>query len=318
MSALKAMARLLGAVLVCFVATAPPSVADPGAEGRRSERCAGVWTSTVVAGGLGALENLEPDGLGGFYLSAIIDGRILHVDGSGSVSTVLSGLDHPAGLRLSGGSLYFVTGNDLGSVRGTLGRLDLATGQATTLLTGLPSPNGLLLLPDGDLLFSQLTFPPRGIDRYSPATGRHTKSWSSTPFPNGLTLSDDGTAIYTENTLLSTILRIPLDNPNSASKVARLPGIFAGSDDMQATRDGMLYAAGDTSGEVYAINPRSGDMCVIAKGLNKVGFLQFPPYGPTSVRIGPGPAGQALYVVAIDGALRRLDPPPGIKLAPTS
>jgi hypothetical protein len=318
MSAWKAISCVLGVVLVVFVVTASRSEAEPGAEEKRSPRCAEVWTSTVVASGLGALENLESDRRGGFYLSAIIDGRILHVDGSGNANTVLSGLDHPAGLRLSGGSLYFLTGNNLGDVRGTLQRLDLATGQAATLLTGLPAPNGLLLLPDGDLLFSQLTFPPVGIDRYSPATGRHTKSWSNTPFPNGLTLSDDGAAIYTENTVLSTILRLPLGKPNSTTEVARLPGIFAGSDDMQATRDGMLYVAGDTSGEVYAINPRSGDMCVIAKGLNNQRFLQAPPYGPTSVRIGPGPAGPALYVVAIDGALRRLDPPPGIKLAPTS
>jgi sugar lactone lactonase YvrE len=277
-----------------------------------------VWTTTVVTSGLGALENLEFDGRGGFYLSAIIDGKILHLDHSGNVTTVLSNLDHPAGLRISGRSLYFLTGNNFGDTKGTLQRLDLDTGEATTLLTGLPSPNGLLLLPDGDLLFSQLTFPPRGIDRYSPATGQHTKSWSNTPFPNGLALSDDGTAIYTENAVLSTVLRVPLDKPNSSTEVARLPGIFAGSDDMQATRDGTIYVAGDTSGEVYAINSRTGDMCVIAKGINKIGFLQFPPYGPTSLRIGPGPDGPALYATAIDGALRRLDPPPGIALTPTT
>lgn len=294
------------AIATVFVAAAPMAQATPDATCQR-------WQATTVASGLGALENLEPDGRGGFYLSAINDGRLLHVDENGSSTTVLTGLDHPAGLRLSGSSLYFLTGNNPGTARGTLQRLDLATGQSTTLLTGLPAPNGLLFLPDGDLIFSQLTVPPRGIDRYNPGTGQHTKSWSTTPLPNGLALTLDRTALFTENSALSTILRVPLDKPDVTSTVARLPGLIAGSDDMQATRDGTLYVAGDTSGEVYAVNTSTGRVCTIAKGLSQ---LALPPNGPTSVRVGPGPDGNALYVTAIDGKLRRLQPPAGIDLTP--
>lgn len=301
------------AIATLFVAATPTASATPGAD-ERTGACR-PWQMTTVASGLGALENLEPDGRGGFYLSAINDGRLLHVDDRGTSTTVLSGLDHPAGLRLSGNTLYFLTGNNPGTSRGTLQRLDVTTGQSTTLLTGLPSPNGLLFLPDGDLIFSQLTVPPRGIDRYSPATGHHTKSWSTTPLPNGLAFNPDRTAIFTENAALSTILRVPLDNPNAVSTVTRLPGLFAGSDDMQATRDGTLYVAGDTSGEVYAVNTNTGRICTIAKGLSQ---LSLPPNGPTSVRVGPGPDGNALYVTAIDGKLRRLQPPAGTDLSPVT
>lgn len=296
------------AIATVFVAATPAAQATPDATCQR-------WQATTVASGLGALENLEPDGRGGFYLSAINDGRLLHVDEHGSSTTVLTGLDHPAGLRLSGSSLYFLTGNNPGTARGTLQRLDLTTGQSTTLLTGLPAPNGLLFLPDGDLIFSQLTVPPRGIDRYNPGTGQHTKSWSTTPLPNGLALTLDRTALFTENSALSTILRVPLDKPNATSTVARLPGLIAGSDDMQATRDGTLYVAGDTSGEVYAVNTSTGRVCTIAKGISQ---LALPPNGPTSVRVGPGPDGNALYVTAIDGKLRRLQPPAGIDLTPVT
>ncbi|MEV0669175.1 hypothetical protein [Mycobacterium sp. NPDC050441] len=309
----KTIGAAAGAVAMLFVAVMPIAQATP--EAADWTGACRAWTATTVAGGLGALENLEPDGHGGFYLSAITDGRLLHVDGDGNSTTVLSGLDHPAGLRLSGRSLYFLTGNNPGASRGTLQRLDVATGQATTLLTGLPAPNGLLFLPDGDLIFSQLTVPPRGIDRYSPATGRHTKSWSPTPLPNGLALNPDRTAIFTENVALSTVLRVPLDKPNATSTVARLPGLFAGSDDMQATRDGTLYVAGDTSGEVYAVNTDTGRICTIAKGLSQ---LSVPPNGPTSVRVAPGPEGNALYVTAIDGKLRRLQPPTGVDLTPVT
>lgn len=307
--------KMLGAaacaIATLFAAAMPTAGATPGAD--VATRSCHTWPATTVASGLGALENLEPDGRGGFYLSAIVDGRLLHVDDRGNSTTILSGLDHPAGLRLSGLDLYFVTGNNPGSARGTLQRLDLRTGQATTLLTGLSAPNGLLFLPDGDLIFSQLSIPPRGIDRYNPATGRHTQSWSATPLPNGLALTPDRTALFTENVVLSTILRVPLDKPNATSTVARLPGLFAGSDDMQATRDGTLYAAGDTSGEVYAVNTDTGRVCTIAKGLSQ---LSLPPNGPTSVRVGPGPEGNALYVTAIDGKLRRLQPPAGTDLTP--
>ncbi|MFV8167256.1 SMP-30/gluconolactonase/LRE family protein [Mycobacterium sp. 134] len=301
------------AIAMLFVAATPTASATPGADARTGvcQR----WQITTVASGLGALENLEPDGRGGFYLSAINDGRLLHVDDQGNSSTVLSGLDHPAGLRLSGNSLYFLTGNNPGTARGTLQRLDVHTGESTTLLTGLPAPNGLLFLPDGDLIFSQLTVPPRGIDRYSPATGRHTKSWSGTPLPNGLALTPDRSALYTENVALSTVLRLPLDKPNATSTVARLPGLIAGSDDMQATRDGTLYVAGDTAGEVYAVNTDTGRICTIAKGLSQ---LSVPPNGPTSVRVAPGPDGNALYVTAIDGKLRRLQPPAGTDLVPVT
>ncbi|MED5811291.1 SMP-30/gluconolactonase/LRE family protein [Mycolicibacterium sp. 050232] len=301
------------AIAALFVTATPTAGATPDADGR-SGACQR-WQMTTVASGLGALENLEPDGRGGFYLSAINDGKLLHVDDRGTSTTVLSNLDHPAGLRLSADSLYFLTGNNPGTARGTLQRLDLATGQATTLLSGLPSPNGLLFLPDGDLIFSQLTVPPQGIGRYRPATGRHTKSWSTTPLPNGLALTPDRTALYTENSALSTVLRVPLDKPNATSTVARLPGVIAGSDDMQATRDGTLYVAGDTSGEVYAVNPATGRVCTIAKGLSQ---LALPPNGPTSVRVAPGPDGNALYVTAFDGKLRRLQPPAGIDLTPVT
>lgn len=301
------------AVAFLLVAAVPTARATPEATDRTGACQA--WQMTTVASGLGALENLEPDGRGGFYLSALNDGRLLHVDDHGTSTTVLSDLDHPAGLRISGNSLYFLTGNNPGTSRGTLQRLDLETGEATTLLSGLPSPNGLLFLPDGDLIFSQLAIPNRGIDRYSPATGRHTKSWSNTPLPNGLALTPDRTALYTDNSALSTILRLPLDKPNTTSTVARLPGLIAGSDDMQATRDGTLYVAGDTSGEVYAVNTDTGRVCTIAKGLSQ---LSLPPNGPTSVRVGPGPDGNALYVTAFDGKLRRLKPPAGTDLVPVN
>ncbi len=61
------------AVAALFVAAAPTASATPSSD--TSAGSCHTWPVTTVAGGLGALENLEPDGHGGFYLSAITDGR---------------------------------------------------------------------------------------------------------------------------------------------------------------------------------------------------------------------------------------------------
>src|SRR5690242_16401359 len=95
----KTIGAVTCAVATLFVAAIPIASATPGVD-TRTGACQR-WQMTTVASGLGALENLEPDGHGGFYLSAINDGRLLHVDDQGNSTTILSGLDHPAGLRLS-------------------------------------------------------------------------------------------------------------------------------------------------------------------------------------------------------------------------
>ncbi|TDP40968.1 hypothetical protein [Nocardia ignorata] len=103
------------------------TAAIPGTVAQGEVRsCADGWQADVLATDLGPLENLEYDGAGGFYVSGLLRGEILHVDAAGTVTLVLSGLDRPAGLRLSGDTLYFVTGD--GSTLnggGTLRSLDL-------------------------------------------------------------------------------------------------------------------------------------------------------------------------------------------------
>lgn len=101
------------------------------------------WQVETLASGLEQVENLEPDGHGGFYLSG--DTKIYHVDGSGQVRTVLENLAAPGCLQLDGTNLYVLTRQD-----GKLWRLDTTTGQFTWL-ADFPG-NGLLRLPDGDFL----------------------------------------------------------------------------------------------------------------------------------------------------------------------
>lgn len=312
---LRCLATALAAAAVTGLGPVTVTHAAPG--------CADGWQAEVVAADLGGLENLEADGEGGFYVTGIVEGELLHIDRDGLVTTVLTELDNPAGLRLSGDTLYFVTGDGTTpGGGGTLRQLHLPTGEVTVLLPDLVQPNGLLLLPDGDLLISQLSvpWPPVGISRYRPGTGEFVMGWSPVARPNGLALAPDGQAVLTEDVATSQILRVPLDAPDHPVVVAAVPdGLLPGLDDLDVSATGLAFVAGDYSGSVYQVDTATGAWCTLATGWTtpRTGLLPAPPpIGPTSVRIARDGTDWALFVTSIDGTLRRLRPPPHLDLTP--
>ncbi|MGV9614958.1 SMP-30/gluconolactonase/LRE family protein [Nocardia xishanensis] len=279
--------------------------------------CAQGWVAETVVEGVGNLENLDSDGAGGFYVTGIADGFFAHVDASGHFEPLLTGLDHPAGVRVVGRSVYFLTGDGLDAPPGTLQRYDLDTGAVEVLLTDLNGPNGLLVLPDGDLLFTTLGIKsaPTGIARYRPSTREYTKTWSPLPLTNGLALAPDGRSVFTDSLELK-VFRIPLDAPRDWTVVSGIPQLLALPDDMEATRDGQLFVADHALGAVYRVDTATGAACAIITGLIKPSPLRNPPDGATSVRIVREAGGWALYVTSMDGTLRRLRPPAGLDLTP--
>ncbi|WP_433200878.1 SMP-30/gluconolactonase/LRE family protein [Nocardia sp. CA-107356] len=309
--------RRLRATLLTAAVTAGIITGATAAAQTPAGSCADGWDVSTIVGGVGNLENLDTDGVGGFYVTGIVDGYLAHIDAAGEFETLVTGLDHPAGVRVVGRSVYFVTGDGLAEAPGTLRRYDIDTGAVTILLTDLPGPNGLLELPDGDLLFAtiEISGPATGISRYRPATGEYTRSWSSLPWTNGLALAPDGTSIYTDN-MTMRVFRVPLDDPNNPTVVAGPPNLLALPDDMEATRAGQLFVADHIQGAVYQIDPATGAACTIITGLIKPGPMRNPPDGATSVRIARDGDGWALYVTSMDGILRRLRPPSGIDLTP--
>ncbi|MFI5720175.1 SMP-30/gluconolactonase/LRE family protein [Nocardia sp. NPDC051750] len=280
--------------------------------------CADGWVAETLVEGVGNLENLDSDGAGGFYVTGILDGFLAHVAADGTFEKIVTGLDHPAGVRVAGRSVYFLTGDGLAEAPGTLQRYDIETGAVTVLLTGLNGPNGLLLLPDGDLLFTNIGVrgAPTGISRYRPSTGEFTPTWSPVPLTNGLALAPGGTSIYTGN-MTMRLFRIPLDAPEEAPVVAGLPDFIALPDDMEATRDGDLFVADHIAGAIYRVDPATGTGCAVITGLIKrPDPVRIPPDGATSVRIARDGDSWALYVTSMDGTLRRLRPPADIDLTP--
>ncbi|MFC4376864.1 SMP-30/gluconolactonase/LRE family protein [Nocardia halotolerans] len=306
-------------ILCCVALAAAPLLAITSASAQPSP-CGAVWESSEVVSGLGKLENLEPDGAGGFYLAGVERGVIYHLDAEHTVTTVATGLHAPAGLRLLGSTLYFLTGdsveaNLLNLPTGALNRLDLGTGAVEVLVEGLTAPNGLLLLPDGDLLLSWAVVvgAGTGVSRYSPATATFTPNWAPVPSSNGLSLSPDHTAVYVSNSATGAFYRVPLDTP---ADYTTLPSGFGplvdAPDDFATTDRDELYVALNFAGKIAHYDPATGTTCDIRTGLHAP---TYPP-GPTSVRIAPDGDGHALYVTASTGSLYRLRPPTGIDLNP--
>lgn len=290
---------LLVAVIIAGGATtaAAPARAAPQPE------CSG-WKVETVAQGLEQLENLEPDGNGGFYLSG--DTKVYHIDSAGKVRTELDDLAAPGGLQFDGSTLTFLTRED-----GMLWDLDTTTGRLSSPTTF--AGNGLLRLPDGDLLTTWVGtegYPSKGLSRYHHESGVVAPNWAMVPRSEGLALSPDLQHVYTDDLFTGQILRVPLDDPDNWTVVSTLPGPLPGPDDLTASQDGALYVAAHIEGAIYRVDPDTGDTCVITSELSG-GWA-----GPTSVRIGPNGHGWALFVTAFDGTLRRVIPPAGIGLSP--
>lgn len=295
--------RCVGAVVAGAVAAAV--IVSPTAEARQQPGCGG-WHVETIAAGLREVENLEPDGRGGFYLSAPMS--VEHIDAAGVRRTVVPNVAAPGGLQLHDGVLSFLTRQD-----GKLQHLDIASGRLSPPVDF--AGNGLLRLPNGDFLTTWVGTeggPSKGVSRYSRTTGSVEPNWAPVPRAEGLALSPDRTAVYTDDLFTGDIYRIPLDDPQHWTSVARVPGLLPGLDDLTAAHDGTVYAAAHTGGAIHRIDPTTGVNCVVAGGLS-LGWT-----GPSSVRIAPDGDRFALYATLFDGTLRRLRPPADVTLEPVT
>ncbi|MCW2499509.1 MAG: hypothetical protein JWN87_1185 [Frankiales bacterium] len=297
----------LSLALLAAVALGPPAAAAP-------VPCA-PWTVRVVASGLGSLENLEPDGRGGLYVSASTQGAVLRLTRSGAPAVAVAGVTSPGGLRVRQGGLLFTTGDAaasglLGTADGTLQRLDLRTGRRTVVASGLRMPNGLVFLPDGSALTSRdiAGLQPSGITRISPS-GVVQERWSDQADSNGLAVDPSGRWLYSDETFTATsrVYRTEIAHPARRTVVASLAavGVPKGLDDLTLASSGALYVTANGAGEVLRLDPRTGQSCVIASGLQN----------PSAVKQGRDRAFPAsrLYVSGFDGRLLELVPPPGVR-----
>jgi hypothetical protein len=295
------------------LALAAAVLAAPAARATAPDPCA-PWTVRVLASGLGSLENVEPDGKDGLFVSASTQGAVLRLTRSGPPKVAVAGVTGPGGLRVRGSALYFNTGDSipagaLGTATGTIDRLDLRTGRRSTFARGLTQPNGLVFLPDGSAVTSRdvSVRGATGITRVTPK-GVVQPSWAEQADSNGLAVDPTGRWLYTDETftLASNVYRIEIAHPTRREVVASLlsPGIPKGLDDLVLASSGALYVTANGAGEVIRLDPLTKRSCVVADGL----------MNPSAVKQGRGRAFPAsrLYVTGFDGRVLELVPPRGV------
>ena len=288
-------------------------LAAPAARASAPDPCA-PWTVRVLASGLGSLENIEPDGRDGLYVSASTQGAVLRLTRTGAPQVAVADVTSPGGLRVRSGALWFTTGDAaqagaLGTPSGTRERLDLRTHRRTTWASGLTMPNGLVFLPDGSALTSRdvSALSPTGITRVTP--GRRVQPlWSDQPDSNGMAVDPTGRWLYTDETftLASNVYRTEIAHPAHREVVASLFELGApkGLDDLTIASSGALYLAANGAGQVIRLDPRTRHACVVASGLMNT----------SAVKQGRGRAFPAsrLYVTGFDGRVLELVPPRGV------
>lgn len=291
-------------------ALAAGALAAPGATAAAPDPCA-PWTVKVLAGGLGSLENVEPDGADGLFVSTTAG--VARYTRTGGVKLVAPATS-PGGLRVRGKTLYFNTGDSLqsgalGTADGTIQELDLRTGKRRTFASGLVMPNGLAFLPDGSSVTSRdlAGANPTGITRVSPK-GVVQKGWSSQSDSNGMAVDPTGTWLYTDETFTpsSNVYRTEIARPSNRQLVVSLQdvGVFKGLDDLTISTSGKLYVAANLAGQVIRLDPLTKRSCVVVSGLQNT----------SAVKQGRGrvfPSGR-LYATGFDGRLLELIPPAGV------
>jgi SMP-30/gluconolaconase/LRE-like protein len=294
---------VLAAAIAALVAAPAAHAADPCAR----------WTDRVIASGLGSLENVEADGVGGLLVSASNQDAVVRIARDGRVTTLVPDVTSPGGLRVRRGVLFFNTGDTLESglmdrPDGTLERFDLRTRKRTVYARNIVMPNGLVFLPNGDALTSRDAGGPPAIyvvPRRDPA---HHRAWAQTDDSNGMAVSPNGRFLYVNQTFKhdSPVLRIPIANPAKIEVLARV-GEAKGLDDMTIDRAGVLYLAANGSGEIIRLDPRTGRSCAIAGGAT-AGWRN-----TSAVKFGCGPGWRSdrLYAVGFDGVVHELIPPGG-------
>jgi SMP-30/Gluconolactonase/LRE-like region len=265
--------------------------------------------ATAHTPAMGSLENVVADPRGYLFMSATDKDAIFRMTPDGQYVDAIPLLHAPGGLLIAHNVFYYATGDDAQSglenrPDGTIRTVDFGNGNArATYASGLTMPDGLAMLPNGDLVVSRsvggsqtgITLVP-ALDPAHPRT-----KWASLGDTSGMAVDPTGSYLYVDETRTSGsyVYRVRIDDPSQIDVVAS----FAAKrlDDMTIDGLGVLYIAANDSGEIVRLDPRDGSTCVIASGLGR----------PSAVKFGAGNGFPTthLFVVGFDGAVRELAPP---------
>jgi sugar lactone lactonase YvrE len=194
--------------------------------------CPEGYEAFVYASGLESADGLafDPDGI--LHVAQERVGRVLRIEPSGAVTTILSGLTAPEAITFDpAGNLYALEDVE----DGRLIRVDAGGGE-TVLATGLDAPEGAVWLPDGNLYITE-------------SNGQFAEKlpWDVVTGISRISPEGSATRVLT-NTLLWSY-----------------SAIIRGA-------DGFLYVSNDASNElltdsIFRVDPSSGERTLLSSGL---------------------------------------------------
>ena len=237
---------------------------------------------SAVAGehGLGVLRRFVslPDGLsaeglvihqGHFYVGTFsftaADGTILVFDDRGTLTQRITvpGLPEVGQLVVADDETLFAVAGNLTAGKGSVVRVNLASGIVTTVASGFKLPNGLAADEQGNLFVTDLL-----AGTVSKVTPNGAVSvFASGPFlapsllpqigltlgPNDLAFDRKGTALYVTNLGHGTVVKIEVRKDGTAGAISEFASI--------PTPDGVAF---DVKGNLYVTSPFTNTVWVVA------------------------------------------------------
>ncbi len=152
-------------------------------------------------------------------------------------------------------------------------------GQKTVVVIGIADPNAILVLQDRTFLVSD-----DGTDKIYRVQENSASIWSTAvAYPNGMALSPDDRVLYVAQ-IFRRIDPIVRDDRIWAFKlVGGSPGgvptlmarIGDGLDGLVTDNLGRTYVADNRGGKIWRLDPKSGEVVLIAVGMPNIASLVF-------------------------------------------
>lgn len=263
--------------------------------------CEDAGPTRTILTGQGLLESVIAGPDRKLYYTDTDKDALMRLAAPGAEPLIVSdGIDAPGGLLVGLDGNSIVQGYGDGFVQGAAGnvvglagllRVDIASGEQTTIATGTSMSNGLARDPAGVIYASDDAG--TGIDRV--VGERVQRNWATVVSGNGLAVSANGRFLFVNQTFQpAAIQRVDLTDPTSVEEYAA-PGpmdFAAGLDGLTIDQKDRLFATANASGEVWRIDT-DRSICAIARGLSQ----------PSAVGFGSGGAFPltSLYAVTFGG-----------------
>ena len=300
------MVRVLTVVFLLLLAAPARAVDD----------CGDLSEPRTIVSGQGLLESVIGGPDGSLYYTDTDKEALMRLDAPDAEPVVVAdGIDKPGGLLVGLDGTSIIVGYGDGFAEGAAGnlvglagllRVDLATGEKTTVATGTSMSNGLARDPAGVVYASDDAG--TGIDRV--VGDRVQRNWARVVSGNGLAVSGDGRHLFVNQTFQpAAIQRVDITDPSVVEQYAA-PGpedTAAGLDGLTIDQDDRLFAAANAAGEIWRVG-KDRRICAIARGLSMPSAVAFGSGGVFPVT--------SLYAVTFGGDVveipeARPAPPPG-------